>query len=206
MKTRFTKAHHGLLTQSIAEAEQRTAGEILVEVVANSGTYRDIDFLIGLAAAFALLTFSIFTSWSVSPFALLIDLALVFVLFSEFCRRTGMRRVFTSRKRRRKQVEAAAAFAFHQLGATATRGRTGMLLYCSILERELFLIRDIGVERAVPLAAWQSMETRFEAHRKTFDPAVFLPEAIRELGELLALYLPASADNPDELPNAPRFM
>jgi uncharacterized membrane protein len=66
------------------------------------------------------------------------------------------------------------------------------------------LIADRGVLQAVPSQEWN--ECLFELHQAGRDPGLeSLLRALRLLGALLAAYLPASDDNPNELPDMPRF-
>jgi len=58
--------------------------------------------------------------------------------------------------------------------------------------------------KAVPALDWN--RTLFELHQagKTPDPETLL-KGLRELGDLLAQHLPATGENPNELPDLPRF-
>ena len=76
--------------------------------------------------------------------------------------------------------------------------------YLSLLERRLELIADRGVLKAVPSLAWN--EILFELHEEGKQPRPdTLIAALKKFGALLAQHLPASAENPNELPDAPRF-
>jgi putative membrane protein len=74
----------------------------------------------------------------------------------------------------------------------------------SLLERRLELIADRGVLKAVPSMEWN--EELFELHeagRKA--DATLLLDGLEALGVMLATHLPATGENPNELPDLPRF-
>ena len=93
---------------------------------------------------------------------------------------------------------------FYEAGIANTNAEMGVLVYVSLFERRLELIADRGVLQAVPSQEWN--ECLFELHQAGRDPELDgMLKALRLLGALLAAYLPASDDNPNELPDMPRF-
>jgi putative membrane protein len=93
---------------------------------------------------------------------------------------------------------------FYEAGIANTEKELGVLVYLSLFERRLELIADRGVLKAVPAEDWN--ERLFELHQAGRQPDIetFLT-ALRSLGSLLSQHLPATDENPDELPNQPRF-
>ena len=102
---------------------------------------------------------------------------------------------------RRARVLAAARATFVGKRVHTTAGRTGVLLYVSLLERDAALIVDIGVETLARSDAWQKAEAAvLGAVRRGEDGA----GVARELAGLEAVLAPAlarSADDVDELAN-----
>jgi putative membrane protein len=77
-------------------------------------------------------------------------------------------------------------------------------VYLSLLERKLELIADRGVLKAVPALEWN--ERMFELRQSAHKPQLkTLLTALRKLGALLNQHLPATGENPNELPDMPRF-
>jgi uncharacterized membrane protein len=72
------------------------------------------------------------------------------------------------------------------------------------LERRLELIADRGILERVSAMKWNEM--LFELHQagENPEPEVLLT-ALCQLGELLAEQIPATGENPNELPDLPRF-
>jgi len=93
---------------------------------------------------------------------------------------------------------------FYEAGIANTNAEMGILIYLSLLEHRLELIADRGVLKVVPPLEWnQSLFALKEAGR-TPDPQTLL-NTLRDLGALLAKHLPATGENPNELPDMPRF-
>jgi len=77
-------------------------------------------------------------------------------------------------------------------------------VYLSLLERRLELIADRGILKAVPPLEWN--QTVFELHEAGKQPhPETLTAGLEKLGILLAQHLPAGTENPNELPDTPRF-
>ena len=93
---------------------------------------------------------------------------------------------------------------FYEAGIANTNEEMGVLIYLSLLERRLELIADRGVLKKVPAQDWNH-ET-FELHQlgKNPEPNAF-QKAIEQFGKVLAAHIPATGENPNELPDMPRF-
>ena len=93
---------------------------------------------------------------------------------------------------------------FYEAGIANTSAEHGILIYLSLLERRLEVIADRGILKAVPPLKWN--QCIFELHQigKQASPEKFI-EGLRILGKLLAEYLPATGENPNELADGPRI-
>jgi putative membrane protein len=112
--------------------------------------------------------------------------------------------LLTRAKFRADAVRKSAAATFYDAGIANTNSEMGVLIYVSLLERRLELIADRGVLKAVDPLEWN--QRLFELHQvgKSPDPES-LQTAIKHLGTLLQEHLPATGENPNELPDMPRF-
>jgi putative membrane protein len=202
---KFDEAYFQQLAMAIDHAEQKTSVEIVVSVVSKSGSYRDADVLTGAGLAFAGLLFVIFNPWTVHSATLFpLEIAVVFVtgfLGSRVCE--PWRRLITSASRREQQVLTAAQAHFVQADVGSTRERTGLLIHVSLLERQTEVIADIGIPRAIEPGAWNPLQFQLREIADSEDPATQLLQEVAQLGNSLGEFLPATEDNPDELPNAP---
>lgn len=203
--TRIDQAACESLAGCVAEIEKHTDAELVIVVRGRSGSYAHADYLAGALLAFFGLLFLLFSPIEFQHFWVAIDVALLFVLGAFLSAKSrGLRRLLTTTKFREHAVRTGAAAMFYEAGIANTSAEVGVLVYVSLLERRLELIADRGVLQAVPPLEWN--ECLFELHqagKKTeFTP---LLDAIRLLGAILVAYLPATGENPNELPDKPRI-
>jgi putative membrane protein len=151
------------------------------------------------------LLFLIFSPFSFPEFLVPIDIAVAFVTGAIISWRSNfLRRLFTKEKFRKASVRTSAAAIFYEAGIANTNAEMGVLVYLSLMERRLELIADRGVLKKVPAQDWN--RELFELHQigKDPDPKAF-QKAIEQFGKVLATYIPATGENPNELPDMPRF-
>ncbi len=190
---------------TVAEIERATDAEIIVVHAGTSGGYPDVPLLAGIGAGLVGLIVLLFLPFDFAPWSVPAVVAGLGIAggaaggrFEELTRR------LTSVARRRAQVTQAAAAAFHREAVAGTRNRTGVLLYASRLERLLVIIPDSGVTRAIaPGELYGVMGGEVTPLPPSTEGFV---AAVRTLGVLLAARLPATHDNPNELPDEPRFL
>ncbi len=180
--------------------EQQTDAEVVVVAAPRSGLYRDVTMGFGLGLSGLLLLLAVFAPVTWDPIWLPAEMVLLFFVGSWAAQNLpGLLRLLTTSKRRHGQVVEAAAAAFHQEQVHATRARTGLLIYLSVMEQEVELIPDHGLDARIPHGAWNGVS--WDA--RSVDAFV---QSLEQAGEVLAQYVPAlEGDNPDELPNAPRI-
>ncbi|NQT14338.1 MAG: hypothetical protein HQ582_16405 [Planctomycetes bacterium] len=202
----FGQDYFDCVTEAVEEAETKTAAEVVVAIHPQSGSYRDVDYLFGAVAALVGLLFIVFNPWTTHPPGLLplemVALFAIGVLGCLVC--PALRRCLTTGKRRSQQTEATAQTLFCEEGVANTRARTGVLIYLSLLEREVAVMADVGITDGVEPEAWS--RTLFELKKigSANDSSAALLDGIRRLGDVLGEHLPAGEDNPDEIPNRPR--
>jgi putative membrane protein len=189
------------LRGAVRAVEERSAAEVVILVRERSGPYLHASLLSGAIAAYLTLWFQLFSPWEYS--LLLIQLApaavgtAIGMLTSVL---PDLQRLLTPRHIREGYVRTKARAAFHDQGIADTRGRTGILVYVSRLEREAEVLADRGVRDAVDAQAWERAASliRASAGRRMPDAAA-LAIAIASLGDLLQPVLPRSADDLNEL-------
>jgi len=202
---KFDEAAREALTHCIREIEKTSDAELVLIIRARSGSYRHADYLFGSVLAFAGLNFLLFAPVNFQVYWVAIDVALLFALGAFLSSRSNFIRYLLTNKRHRKEaVRTGAAAMFYEAGIANTEAEMGVLVYLSLLERRLELIADRGVLKAVPALDWNRI--LFELHRagKKPEPDTLL-KGLAELGDLLAEHLPATGENPNELPDLPRF-
>jgi putative membrane protein len=193
------------LTTCVRDIEKSTDAELVLVVRARSGAYRQADYLFGAIFALLGLLTLLFLPVDFHELWVVIDVVVCFVLGAFLSSRSNfIRRFFTTEKFRADVVRTGAAAMFYEAGIANTNAEMGVLVYLSLLERRLELIADRGILKAVPALDWN--EIRFQLHQagKKSDPEALLA-SLCAFGELLAKHVPPTGENPNELPDAPRF-
>ena len=201
---KFTDADYESITHAVAEAERKSAAELVVVIRPRSGDYRDVDYLFGAFVAWVVLLVILFSPWEIEALSIPLELLIVFVLGAFVCSITPLRRWLSARRRRERQVRLSAEAAFFEEGVMNTRARTGVLIYVSDLERRVEVIADTGVEACVSPEDWSAFLIDIKKVEKERTPTPALLESINKLGDVLGRCLPATQDNPDEIANRPR--
>ncbi len=193
------------LAQQVRDIEAKTDAEIVIVVRARSGVYRHADYLFGLLLAFAGLIFVLFSPFDFHTYWVPFDVVLLFVIGAFVSSRSSfLRSLLTTKNFRAKAARAGAAAMFFEAGIANTHAENGLLIYLSLLERSLELIADRGILTAVPPLEWN--HTLFELKQAGLlaEPES-LKMGLKSLGELLAKHKPVTGENPNELPDMPRF-
>jgi putative membrane protein len=204
-RPRFDNSACDTLAGCVQEIEKNTDAELVIVVRARSANYSHADYLFGFSLALVVLVFLIFSPFSFPEFLVPIDIAVAFVVGSIICwKSTALRRLFSREKFRKNAVRTAAAAMFYEAGIANTNAEMGVLIYLSLMERRLELIADRGVLKKVPAQDWNHQ--LFELHKVGKDPTPkAFQDAIIDFGKVLAAHVPATGENPNELPDKPRF-
>lgn len=183
--------------------EERSAAEVVILVRERSGPYLHASLASGAIAGYVTLWFQLFSPWEYSLLAIQIAPAVVGTVVALMTTRLPeVQRRLTPTSLRESYVHTAARAAFHDQGIADTRGRTGILVYISRLERRAEVLADRGVRDAVDDAAWDRATQAIRSAAGVRDPdAAAVATAIAGLGDLLQPVLPRGADDVNELPD-----
>ena len=129
---RIKHRYKQMIAQSVADLEVATSAEVVLVIRRHSGLYRDLDYLVGFAAALGLLAFFLYSPWDFNPGSFFVPEVLVFVLGAGVSRRWGFLRFMARKKRKLKQVRQASEILFVEKGIGNTTRRKGILLYLSM--------------------------------------------------------------------------
>jgi putative membrane protein len=192
---------------AVSAAERDTAAELIVVVAVRSGSYLDIGLASGAVAATLILLVALFVGTAFPPAVIAVEIPLVFGLVAWLAHRApALIRTLAPAARRRKQVERAAAEHFLAEAVHGTRGRSGLLVYVSLLEEQVVLIPDLGLAGRVPGALWSTLrwsESKDPSRPRTKDDLV---RGIAEIGAILRERMPAARADVNESPDAPRMI
>jgi putative membrane protein len=201
----FDQAACEALAQQVREIESNTDAEIVIVVRARSGPYRHADYLFGALLAFAGLLFVLLSPFDFHTYWVPLDVALLFVLGAFVSSRSDfVRRLLTTKKFRAKAARTGAAAMFYEAGIANTHAENGLLIYLSLLERHLEVFADRGILNSVPALEWNHALFELNQAGRRAEPGS-LTKALQDLGALLRKHKPATGENPNELPDMPRF-
>lgn len=208
----FTAEERERIAAAVKAAEQHTSGEIVPCIVAYCDEYEEAVWRGGAAAAF--LAFAVFfclraftTTWlplGLGAMSAVVALAGgVGMLLVQWV--PALRRLLAGEELMDRRVTGRALQAFVEEEVFATRERTGILIFFSLLEREVRVLGDAGINARVAPGEWEEVVRRLVAGMRQGRPAQGLIEAIAQCGALLERCgVQRRADDTDELGNAPR--
>ena len=190
------------LSAAVRAVEAVSSAELVVAVRPRSGSYLHAEFAVGIAAGLAALAVLLYSRWTFGLVWFLVDPVLAGVLAGfAIYRSPGLHRALTRRSALRRRVEMAARSTFLERRVHGTSGRTGILLYISLLEREAALVVDLGVEALAATEVWRAAAGEVEAAVRRGDSGTEVAAKVRDLATVLGPALERSSADVDELPN-----
>jgi putative membrane protein len=187
--------------RAIEAIEGASAVEVVVAVRRRSAAYRHANVIVGVAAAIGGLAAMLFSSQAFSWSAILVDPFVVGLLAGAAIELTPqIKRALTPPAHRRAQVARAARSTFVERGVHATTGRSGVLVYISWLEREIALVPDLGLARALPDGAIARAQAELTAAIPKGGAAV--ANRLAALADQMGGAMPHRDDDVNELPDA----
>lgn len=205
------------IEQAIADAEKQTSAELVVVIATRSGRYdRAEDFfgvvlaLVAVAAAWLLWqglrpAEGAWTSGHELTLGLLPILGLFvfwFLVGAGLATRFPiLAHPFIPRAQYEAEVRRRGFEAFHLFRVSNTKGRSGVLIYVSLMEKMAWVVGDDAINDALPQVTWDNATKAVTAGFASGNHADGLAQAVKLCGEALAPKFPRSADDVDELPN-----
>lgn len=198
-----------------AEAEKRTAAEIVCAVATESGRYDRAESLVGLLGALVGLGIAAMLStgaggpsgsWSGDRglalgwqcFAVVAGFVAGSLVASYF---HPLRALFTSAHEMEQEAARAASHVFASQGLGVTRSRGGLLLYVTLYERRVVVLADKAVMDALGEGFPRELRDIAVRHLREGRRGETFLETIQTAADRLAPSLPVKADDADELSN-----
>jgi len=220
-KLKISAADLASIRQSVLEAERTTNGEIALAAIPESSDYSFFELFasVGLgAAAFTLLlpvhaTVAAFVdrqfwhapSWYVPAIYGIAAFAVIALAFL-FANIPAVDRLVVPKAARQKAVYGRAIRHFVESGVYATGDHTGILIFISLLEHEVRIVADSGINAKIGQAEWDRIAALVASGVKHGNTAKALIAAVTECGILLAEHFPAKNENPNELADGLVFL
>ena len=193
---------------AITQQEERTSGEIVAVLAAQSGSYGLLPLF--MAAFIALLVPLVmlylpmmsegrFVIWSADKIYFL--QLVVFVGLALLLSLRPVRYWIVPRAIKQKWARAHALEQFAAQEMHTTQGRTGVMIFVSVVEHYAEVIADKGIYEKVPHAHWQEIVDEMVSHIEKKDPKKGFLVAIERAGDLLHAHFPPGAVPENELAN-----
>jgi putative membrane protein len=217
---RFSEADHAAISAAVAKAEKATDGEIVTIVADRSDAYHDVGLHYAVLAMLlvpALLAFvpegmidwwtGLLLGWNAEltqgalMLFLFVKLALAFLVVRFVLAYMPLRMTLTPASTKSRRVRRRALALFRVGAERRTTGRTGILLYLSLAEHRAEIVADEAIHSRVEPEIWgDAMAALIEAV-KAGRPGEGMVAAVERIGAVLAISLPPTGENPNELPD-----
>ncbi len=188
--------------RAIARLESQSHVELVLIVKEQAGSYAQYPLGAGIALAFAALTYFRFAPDLFDEWIIYAGTVAAFVLGAVAVGGLhGWLRLLAGQKRLAKATEIMARAYFQKGGIHHTRDKTGVLVFVALLERQVALIPDRGVELALPPGLWDTLREDFNAIFQAKNPAAELLAKLDNLATVFSQYIPQVGDDTNELPD-----
>jgi putative membrane protein len=203
------------VAETIAEAEEQTAADILCAVATESGRYDRAESLIGLLVALLLLGVANIThaqlalpagDWGVPsrlPFAVQAAAVVLGFLVGLFIASHwhGLRRLFVSQAEMDEETARAASHVFSDLRLGLTRQRGGLLVYVTLFEREVVILADRIATQAIDQSTLAKLRDIAVAKLKVGRRLEAMVDTVQAAADSLRQNLPADENEGSVLPD-----
>jgi putative membrane protein len=203
---------------AVAAAEAKTSAEIVPVVATASGRYDRAEDIVGLAVGLLAMAATWLAlpyvppepgSWAPHWLGLLELLALIAVVVIGFIlgvaiasRSARLRRVLVPRGEMVEDVLTRAHQAFSDSQVHHTAGRTGVMIYVSLLERQAVILADRQALETLGQPVIDILCNALLDRLRKGDPVNALIETITQAGDRLAAALPRAAGDKNEIGDA----
>ncbi len=220
MAFQLTDAGRDAVSQAVADAETKSAGEIVTIVADGSDSYADFALLwsalIAFIALIALAAAPDFTlglydrimggwvqQWQPGQIfavaALIAMIKFIGMWLLQLWRPLRLLLVPGAIKHARVRARAITCF---KVGADRrTQGRTGILIYLSMRERRAEIVADEAISAKVSPEVWGEAMAAMLAEIRAGRVAEGVVAAVGKVGDILAQHLPRADNDKNELPD-----
>lgn len=217
---KLTQEDHAIVTAAVTQAEMGSDGEIVTIVADKSDSYHDVGLHYAVLAmllvpgALALLpqrtidwASGLFLGWNaeitrgVLMLILFALLASVFLIVRFALAYMPLRIMLTPGSTKTRRVNRRAVALFRVGAEKKTRGRTGVLLYLSLLEHRAEIVADEAIHSQVEPEVWGEAMAVLIEQVKAGRPGEGMAKAVEKIGAVLASCLPRRIGDTNELPD-----
>ncbi len=196
------------IEKAVAEAEATTTGEIVPMIVCRSSAIRSVPsyIFIFLFMLFNILMDVIYQNQILGSLNLIIWLYVLGVFsivpISYVLGRWGvLQRVLIHPLDRDQQSLLRAKNEFYELGLNKTDGSTAILLFVSVIDHEVIILSDKGINDKINPESWEQIKDQMISDLKNKNMGQGFIKAVQTCGEILKPHFPVLVSDNNELPN-----
>ena len=216
----LSEADHARVTEAVAKAERISDGEVVTIVAPRSDAYHDVALhyavlamlLVPAAAAVVpqawidwglalLFGWNASLSFRLLMLMILVAMALMFLIVRFALAWMKLRMALTPAATKTRRVRRRAVELFRAGTEKRTKGRTGILVYLSLLEHRAEIVADEAIHSQVEPDVWGEAMAVLVDEVKAGRIGEGMAQAVDKIGVVLARCLPPTLDNPNELPD-----
>jgi len=198
----FTKNDLARIEAAVKAAEKNTSGEIVPMVIPSSGDYSRVGHrlgILGLALGSAI-AFYFHLRFPFLDYAFLLGVQLLgWAVGWSLGQLPAVIRVFLPKGFLAEEVHEAALASFVRHGLHHTEGRTGILLFISLLEHRVEILADQGIHQKVGDEYWKAEVEKVITGLRKGRGGEALVQVIGEIGAKLTEHFPRGEGDRNEL-------
>jgi putative membrane protein len=214
------EADHLAISTAVAQAELKSAGEIVTIISGESNSFHDVALLWSAFVAFAALAAmalfpdfylglvdQVMGNWASewSPVHVLtlalIAATLKFLAMWLILLWKPLRLALVPGPLKHARVRDRAVRYFKVGAERRTHGRTGILIYLSLAEHRAEIVADAAIAAKVSPEVWGDAMAALLAEIREHRPGAGMVAAVGKVGEVLAQHFPRADNDKNELPD-----
>jgi putative membrane protein len=190
------------IVQAVREIESKSSAEIVAIIKKRSGNYTDLALWAGFVLMFVVYSFFMFSPDEYDSYLIyILSLISFFVGYAAVQIFNPLTFLLAKKKRLAHNAELYARAVFQKGGIRHTIGKTGVLFYLSLFEKQVVVLADRGAQTCIPAEEWDKINESFREIFKTKKPETQFIEILKNSAPVFGKYLPIQPDDINELPD-----
>ncbi|MCB0421273.1 MAG: TPM domain-containing protein [Bdellovibrionales bacterium] len=198
----LSKEESEKISEIVKDIELHTSGEVVPVIIKSSSTVGHVPLIL---LPFTLLVgFFILSEWHFnleSEWLMLINISTSIILTKILSPLSFIERLLTPKGDQQHQVELRAEKEFYDSQLSATQGQTGILIFISLMERQVVVLGDQAISQKLPSETWQSVVDIIVTGIKKKNLFLGLEGGLQACGKILREHFPIQDNDTNELQN-----
>lgn len=186
---------------AVKKAELITSGEIVPMLVRSSSTVGHVPIILFLLSTLLVSLFKAPLELYFSSYWVFVSLIFVLFFTKTLSSLDCILRFFTPKKDQSSQVLLRAQLELQTSNIKNTKDKTGVLIFVSLLERQVCVLADSAISKHFKGNDWQEVVDLILKGLKNKNMAAGFESGILKCGELLKTNFPIKEDDTNELEN-----